>query len=131
MRLILFRNTILDCGGWLACMPESISVTSVAAAVEAVDHTSDTQDPATEALEEHGESRPLPRMLVLPLTERLFVGATHKSREIDVTTLKNSISVLTGKRRKVEKVSTKVGDLREGWFNVFLKVLHGHCGEVK
>lgn len=60
-------------------MPESISVTSVAAAVEAVDHTSDTQDPATEALEEHGESRPLPRMLVLPLTERLFVGATHKN----------------------------------------------------
>ena len=52
-----------------------MSVISVIAAVEAVDQASDTDDPATDALEEQGESKPLPRMLVLPLTERLLVGA--------------------------------------------------------
>ena len=53
------------------------------AAVEAVDQTSDTQDPATEALEEQGESRPLPRMLVLPLTDLLLVGAKEMMRKDD------------------------------------------------
>ena len=67
---------MLDCGGSGSRIPAgSISAISVVAAVEAVDHTSETQDPATEALDEQGESRPLPRMLVLPLTERLLVGA--------------------------------------------------------
>ena len=54
-----------------------MSVISVIAAVEAVDQASDTDDPATDALEEQGESKPLPRMLVLPLTERLLVGANY------------------------------------------------------
>ena len=39
--------------------------------------------------------------------------------------------VLTGKRGKVEEVSTKVGDLRKSWLNMFLEILHGHGGEVK
>ena len=55
-----------------------MSVISVMAAVEAVDQASDTDDPATDALEEQGESKPLPRMLVLPLTERLLGGAAYK-----------------------------------------------------
>ena len=53
------------------------------AAVEAVDqHASETLDPATEAREEHGESKPLPRMLVLPLTDLFFVGAADESSGI-------------------------------------------------
>ena len=58
-----------------------MSVISVIAAVEAVDQASDTDDPATDALEEQGESKPLPRMLVLPLTERLLVGAIKKLKK--------------------------------------------------
>lgn len=58
-----------------------MSVISVIAAVEAVDQASDTDDPATDALEEQGESKPLPRMLVLPLTERLLVGAIKKIKK--------------------------------------------------
>lgn len=48
------------------------------AAVEVVDQAaSDTLEPATEALEEQGESKQFPplRILVLPLTDRLLVGA--------------------------------------------------------
>ena len=61
-----------------------MSVISVIAAVEAVDQASDTDDPATDALEEQGESKPLPRMLVLPLTERLLVGAIKKIKKFSV-----------------------------------------------
>ena len=56
----------------------SMSRISLVAAVEAEDHASDTELPATEAREEQGESRQLlPSTLVLPLTERLFVGAEN------------------------------------------------------
>lgn len=48
--------------------------------VEVVDHTSETLEPATEALEEHGESWPVPKMLVLPLTDRLLVGAKSRKK---------------------------------------------------
>ena len=50
-------------------------ISEPATEVEVVDHTSETLEPATEALEEHGESRPVPKMLVLPLTDLLLVGA--------------------------------------------------------
>ena len=55
-------------------MAESASV----ATVEAEDQASETLEPATDALEEQGESKQFPpRMLALPqpLAERLFVGA--------------------------------------------------------
>ena len=83
-RRIRFLNTILDCGGcegWTPAEASTMSVISVIAAVEAVDQASDTDDPATDALEEQGESKPLPRMLVLPLTERLLVGAIKKIKK--------------------------------------------------
>ena len=41
---------------------------------EEVDHGSEHEEPATEAREEHGESTPPPKILVLPLWERLLVG---------------------------------------------------------
>ncbi len=40
--------------------------------------------------------------------------------------------LLTRERRcKIEKLSSEVGDLRQGRLDVFLEVLHGHGGEVK
>ena len=52
---------------------------STVAAVEADDQASETLEPATDALEEQGESMQFPpRMLVLPLTERLLGGAAYK-----------------------------------------------------
>ena len=79
-----FRSTMLDCGGAGTEATVSMSNTSPVAAVEAVDQASETLDPATEALEEQGESRQLlPRTLVLPLTERLFVGAENLKNSID------------------------------------------------
>ena len=79
IRRIRFLNTILDCGGCFEgpasmYMAESASV----ATVEAEDQASETLDPATDALEEQGESKQFPsRMLALPhpLAERLFGGA--------------------------------------------------------
>ena len=94
-------------------MTESMSIISEPATeVEVVDHTSETLEPATEALEEHGESRPVPKMLVLPLTDLLLVGA-EKSIIINGQVLVHMIQSLTGKSRcEVEEVSTKIGDLR-------------------
>ena len=53
----------------------SMSTVSPVAEVEVVDQTSETLEPATEAREEQGESWPVPKMLVLPLTDLRFVGA--------------------------------------------------------
>ena len=51
-------------------------VMSTVAAVEADDQASETLEPATDALEEQGESMQFPpSILVLPLTERLLGGA--------------------------------------------------------
>ena len=44
------------------------------AEVEAEDQASETLEPATEALEEQGDSSPA-KLVVLPLMERLFGGA--------------------------------------------------------
>jgi hypothetical protein len=50
-------------------------VMSTVAAVEADDQASETLEPATDALEEQGESMQFPpSILVLPLTERLLGG---------------------------------------------------------
>ena len=62
-------------------LTDSMSIISdPVAEVEVVDHTSETLEPATEALEEHGESWPVPKMLVLPLTDRLLVGAKSRKK---------------------------------------------------
>ena len=80
IRRIRFLNTILDCGGCFEgpasiYMAESASV----ATVEAEDQASETLDPATDALEEQGESKQFPSRLRLalphPLAERLLGGA--------------------------------------------------------
>ena len=47
------------------------------AEVEADDQASETLEPATDALDEHGDSSPA-NVVVLPLTERLFGGAVEK-----------------------------------------------------
>ena len=91
IRRIRFRNTIFDWGGcWevllmlAAELTDSMSIISdPVAEVEVVDHTSETLEPATEALEEHGESWPVPKMLVLPLTDLLLVGAERRKKVED------------------------------------------------
>lgn len=106
-----------------------MSMTSPVAAVEVVDQAaSETLEPATEALDEQGESiqLPPPKTLVLPLTERLLVGAFGKKYFTKCVLKADPKVVLTGKGGEVEEVSTKVGDLRESWFNVLLEILHCH-----
>ena len=49
------------------------------AEVEAEDQASETLEPATEALEEQGDSSPA-KLVVLPLMERLFGGAIIKEK---------------------------------------------------
>ena len=49
------------------------------AEVEAEDQASETLEPATEALEEQGDSSPA-KLVVLPLMERLFGGARIKEK---------------------------------------------------
>lgn len=82
--------------------------------VEVVDHTSETLEPATEALEEHGESWPVPKMLVLPLTDRLLVGAKSRKKKLKILLwILICHHRITGKSGcEVEEVSTKIGDLR-------------------
>ena len=58
----------------LPCKFDTFEESSTVPPFEDVDHGSEHEDPATEALEEHGESIPPPKILVLPLWERLFVG---------------------------------------------------------
>ena len=53
---------------------ETFTASSPVPPLEDVDHGSEQEEPATDAREEHGESIPPPRILVLPLCERLFVG---------------------------------------------------------
>ena len=50
------------------------------AEVEAEDQASETLEPATEALEEQGDSSPA-KLVVLPLMERLFGGAIIKEKK--------------------------------------------------
>ena len=50
---------------------------STVAEVEADDQASETLEPATDALEEQGDSSPA-NVLVLPLTERLLGGAARE-----------------------------------------------------
>ena len=49
--------------------------------MEAEDQASETLEPATEALEEQGDSSPA-KLVVLPLMERLFGGAINKETRL-------------------------------------------------
>ena len=52
---------------YLPCKFDTFEESSTVPPFEDVDHGSEHEDPATEALEEHGESIPPPKILVLPL----------------------------------------------------------------
>ena len=70
-------------GFYKPCKFDTFAESSTVPPFEEVDHGSEHEDPATEALEEHGESIPPPTILVLPLWERLLVGPKYRKLNND------------------------------------------------